>query len=320
MTLRSRLFFPLLLAVFLAACTMSMAQEAPLPTPIPTDYLPTAIALTAQVLASPTAPPAATAAVTASPTMPPGTPTPTAYPIALPSATPTPPPTLGTPGEGYAILQILQPGMDSRVTSPITAQFAVQTGYTDAVRIELVGEDGAVLYRRIIRLDEDQPPHGLLYLNMEIPFEVRATAEVGRLQISAKDEFGRPLAQNAVPLALLSVGNAQVSYRTADHAPILLKDPRPYQHVEGGQVMILGKALPTGASAIEGRLIDFRGKVLAYATAPLSTPAEDGYALFAMSIPYNVNEATRVRLIVQESGLVPPGLAYLVSMPITIAP
>ena len=320
---RSRLLplIAFLTAVVLNGCTLSMAGEAPLPTPIPTDHLPTVIALTAQALASPTPlPPSPTALPpTATPT-PEGTATPTPYPLALPSVTPTPPPPLDTPGKGFAILQILRPGMNSRVTSPMRVQLAFQTRYTDTVRVELLGEDGRLIYRKIIRLGEDQPPHSLLHRNLEIPFELRAEAEIGRLQVSAQDEFGRPLEQNAVFLTLLRTGDRQISYRLADHAPVLFQRPQPYQVIQGGEVVVVGKVLPTDTTMVEARLIDERGKVIAYQTAPLSTPSADGYARFTMTIPYTLANPTRVRLVVQVNATTPPGTAYLGSLPLTLSP
>ncbi len=310
-----------LLTAMLSACTLSMAGEAPLPTPIPTDYLPTVIALTAQALASPTPLPAAATAPPPTPTpTPAGTPTATPYPIDLPTVTPTAPPPLDIPGSDYAILQILYPGMDSRVTSPMRVRLGVQTRYTDAVRLELLGEDGRLIYRQVIHLTEDQPPHGLLYLTAEIPFELRAEAEIGRLQVSAQDEYGRPLMQNAIPLTLLRTGEAQISYRTAERAPILFQSPRPYQVVQGGQLVVVGKALPTDARVVEAKLIGENGKVLAYQTAPLATPSDDGYARFTMTITYAFEAPTRVRLVVQESGATPPGVVYLNSIPLTLSP
>ena len=309
-----------LLAATLSGCTLSVTGDAPMPTPIPTDYLPTVIALTSQALISPTA-------QTTTPPLPPtptptpaGTATPTPYPIVLPTITPTPPPTLEIPGNSYGVLQILYPGMASRVTSPMRVRLGVQTGYTDTIRIELLGEDARVLYRKIIRLSEEQIPHSLIHRNLEIPFELRAEAEIGRLQISASDEFGRPLAQNAIFLTLLRTGESQISYRIAENAPILFQSPHPYQTIRGGELIVVGKALPTGASAVEARLIDERGKVLAYQTAPLSTPSEDGYAPFTITFNYAFKKTKRVRLVVQEDGITPPGVAYLSSIPLTLKP
>ena len=309
-----------LLAAILSGCTLSMAGDAPLPTPIPTNYLPTVIALTSQALASPTPPVTATPLPPTPTATPAVTFTPSPSPIVLPTITPTPPPPLDTPGRGYAVLQILYPGMDSHVTSPLHAQLAFQTRYTDTVRVELLGEDGRLIYRKIIRLGDEQPPHSLIHRNLEIPFELRAEAETGRLQVSAQDEFGRPLAQNAIFLTLLRTGDEQINYRIADHAPILFQSPKPYQIIQGGEIVVIGKALPTGATMVEAKLIDERGKVLAYQTAPLSTPSADGYARFTMTIPYTLDKVTRVRLVVQENGITPPGVAYLDSIPLTLGP
>jgi len=315
----------ILLAALLGACTMSMADDTPLPTPLPTDYLPTAIALTAEALTSPTAP--AAASVPPSPTAPlptatatpAGPPTATPFPITLPTATPTPPPPLSVPGTGYAVAQILYPGMDSRVLSPFRTRIAVQTRHARALHVELVGEDGRVIYRRVIRLDEDQPAHSLLYFYLEIPFEIAGEAEMGRLQVSTWDEYNRCTSQNAITLTLLRTGQAQISYQIADRAPILFKQPQARQVIQGGTLVVVGKALPA-SPMVEAMLVDTNGKVLGYQTAPLSTPAEDGYALFTFSMPYKVTDPTQVLLVVQENGVTPPGVMYLESVPLVLSP
>ncbi len=319
-----RLLWFLLLG--LTACTLPTQAAAPLPTPLPANALPTVIALTARALASPTpaatvAPPTATLSPTASPTppLPPGSPTPTPFPLTLPTITPTPQPPLHTPGTGYGVLQILYPGPDSRLTSPIRLRLAVQTGYTDAVRIELLGEDGRLLYRRLVRLGEDQPPHGLLTFAFEIPFEVRGEAEIARLQVLANDAYGRPLFQNAIPLTLLKEGQQQINYHAADRSPILFQSPAPHQSITGGQIVVVGKALRR-ADAVEALLVNTAGKVVVYQAAPLGTADADGYAPFAFRIPYKVTETTHVRLVVRENATTPPGVLYLNSLPLTLNP
>ncbi len=313
------LLLPLLL-FGLTACTFAASAGTPLPTPLPANAVPTVIALTARALASPTAAAATPlSAASPSPTAPPGAPTATPFPITLPTVTPTPQPTLPLPGTGYGVLQILYPGRDSRVVSPIRLRLAVQTGYTDAVRVELLGEDGRLIYRRLLRLSSNQPPHGLLTFALEIPFEVRGEAETARLQVLANDADGRPLFQNAIRLTLLTEGQPQINYRAADRSPILFQSPQPRQTIQGGQLVVVGKALRR-ADAVEALLIDGRGKVLLYRSAPLGTADADGYAPFTFHIPYKVNEALRVRLVVRENAITPPGVLYLNSLPLTLTP
>ena len=315
-----------LLAALVSGCTFATLGGTPLPTPIPANALPTVIALTAQALASPPPPasataPAATPSPTASPTppLPAGSPTPTPFPLTLPTITPTPQPPLHTLGTGYGVLQILYPGQDSRVISPIRLRLAVQTGYTDAVRVELLGENGRLLYRRLLRLGDDQPPHGLLTFALEIPFEVRGEAEMARLQVLANDAYGRPLFQNAIQLTLLKEGQPQINYHAADRSPIVFQTPLSHQTIAGGQVVVVGKALRR-ADAIEALLVNTAGKVVVYQVAPLGTADADGYAPFAFHIPYKVTETTRVRLVVRENATTPPGVLYLNSLPLTLTP
>ena len=313
-------YLAFLLLLALAACTLRQAEVAPYPTPMPTGYLPTAIALTARALASPTAASTPTTTLPTSTPPPVGTPTATAYPLRWPTLTPTLPPTPEISGSPYAILQILYPGMGSRVTSPLKTIMAVQVDYVDAFRVELLGEDGRLLYRRVFRLsDEERPERGLLSVNLEIPFEIRGEAEMGRLQMVAEDALGRPLFQNAIPLTLLKRGQAQISYRTAERSPILFAHPALFETIKGGHLQVSGQALRV-SDAVEIFAVNNKGKVVLYHTAPLSTAGADGYAAFSADIPYAFTKPVRVRLVVRENGITPPGVMYLNSRMVTLNP
>jgi len=311
----------LMIALALGGCAVSKAS---VPTPLPPQFIPTAVAMTAQALATatpratPSVPaPSPTAAQSPKPTAAGnGTPIPT---VSLPTPTPTPAPTLKTPGAGYAPVQILYPGVNSRVLSPLKTRFAVIGRYTDELHVELIGEDGRMIYRRVMRLEEEQPAHELIFFNLEIPFELQAEAEVGRLQVSAWDDKHRPLFQNAVPLILLKEGQQQINYHPAEKSPIIFAKPLPLQTISGGELEVTGKALPA-ASMVELLLTDSNGKILLYRAVPLGAPDADGYAPFSLSLKYTVKKPFWVRLIARENAKKPEGVIYLNSLDLRLAP
>ncbi len=313
----------LLIVLTLGGCAKG---NTPIPTPLPPHFIPTAVAMTAQALSTPTRQIAPTATAPApSPTAgqfpkPTATKMNTPLPtVALPTATPTPLPASKTPERGYAPVQILYPGANSRVLSPLKTRFAVIGRYTDELHVELIGEDGRLIYRRVMRLGENQPAHALIFFNLEIPFELQAEAEVGRLQISAWDDKHRPLFQNAVPLILLKEGQQQINYHPAEKSPIIFVKPRPLQTISGGELEVEGKALPS-AGVIELLLANPSGKVLLYKTAPLGAPAADGYAPFSITLKYTVKQPLWVRLIARENSKKPEGMIYLNSLELRLAP
>jgi len=313
----------LLIVLTLAGCA---GGRTSVPTPLPPQFIPTAVAMTAQALqtATPQVTPTA-AAPSPSPTIAQspnraatGSSTPIST-VALPTVTPTPAPTDKPSKANYAPVQILYPGANSRVLSPLKTRFAVIGRYTDELHIELIGEDGRLIYRRVMRLGKEQPAHALLFFNLEIPFELQAEAEVGRLQVSAWDEKHRPLFQNAVPLILLKEGQQQIDYHPAEMSPIILLKPKPLQTVSGGVLEVEGKALPA-ASMVELLLADSNGKVLLYRAAPLGAPDADGYAPFSLSLKYTVKKPFWVRLIARENAKKPEGVIYLNSLDLRLAP
>ncbi len=131
----------ILIFIFLTGCNRTGEQP---PTVMPDDYLPTAVALTAASLASPVpVTPTPTASLT--PTI---TPTFTLTPSPTPTATSTP--TQG-PTAPLPSIRILSPGPLSKVISPIELKAYVQPGADNRYQIELLGEDGRLLYREVRR-------------------------------------------------------------------------------------------------------------------------------------------------------------------------
>ncbi len=319
----------------LAAC--QALEPPPLPTPIPTHVLPTVVYWTAVAGGNalvptgepsafvpsplPTAAPVETGGTVPSPTVmvpPQRMAVPTATPLPWPTATPTAPPIPELGYIPYAPLQVFAPGEDSKVRSPIALEFAVQVRRVNRFQIELIGETGRLLYRRVMQTPEEAAEPVLTY-RVKIPYEIRAEAERGRVQLLAFDERGREAFRTSIHVILLRSGWPELLPGDVVLSPIVIQDPRPGHLIQGGQVFVEGLAWPTNGM-IEAALVTSTGKVLSFGTGTVSPPGEDGYGLFSVAVAYEVREATWVRLVVREYDQVPPGVRYLNSVEVLIAP
>jgi hypothetical protein len=300
-------------------------------TPPPPGYIPTAIALTVHAsypLTNTPSPipsqtpiptmmpsPSATSLPESSPTsLPPSeTPTPETSLVGLFATTPLPPDQIP-----YAKLQILQPGPLSKVTSPIAIRLYVQPGHNGRVRLELLGEDGRSLARKLLTASETSSRQ--VYLNTELAFEISAMAETARLQVSIDDAQGRLAFLNSVDVVLLSVGETELNPRNDLREPILIQMPTEHALIQSNKVLVAGQARKINDEPIKIKLITTEGYTMVERLAIL-LPAENGdYGTFAVEVPYQVNAPTWVRLIVQVRGTRPPGAVYLSSLEVLLSP
>lgn len=325
----------LLLVAFLPACT-PVAQE-PLPTSLPDDYLPTAIAQTIQAgmpqlgITATFVPPvtdagdSAASSSPANPAAPSWTPSPTAAVVS--SATPnrwstrTPSPT-PTPAIPDAAIQILSPGPSSRLVSPLYLNTYLKPGLDGRVQIELLGEDGRLLLRKVYRY---LPEVKRTYLTEDLPFEIRQVGEAARLQISTFDTYNRLLAFNSVDLVLLSFGENDPNPAGSLLERVLITEPLPNKLIQGGTLIVAGQVHPFNDLPMLIELTTATGQVVGYRLAGI-TPGEqetssENYVPFRAEVPYTVTEPTWVRLSVRldSDGRI-SGPVYLTTQEILLSP
>ena len=293
---------PLIAALFfLTGCSRA---GTPPPTPFPEGYLPTAVALTAAALPSPTLviiPPTSTA-------------TPTFTPSPSPSPTATFPPT-AAPKAPIPAIHVLSPGPMSKVISPITLKTYVQPGAKGQIQVELLGEDGRLLARDLFRRETILVEGA--YIKMEIPFETRAAAELGRLQISTKDEFGRPLEVYSIHLLLLSVGRYDINRSDTEHPRSIFFFPESEQEFSGGTLPVIGEYQSYNDNSVILELLDEEGKVLGLRVLNLTAGERES---FETSIEYKVKEQVSARLILRQSDDKFNGAVYLHSQIVILNP
>ncbi len=184
--------------------------------------------------------------------------------------------------------------------------------------VELLGEDGRLLARQILVRDEN--PTQVLGLVVNLEYGIPGEAELGRLSISSVDEFGRLKALSSVEVILLATGIPDLNAITDNRARIVIKEPRRDELVQGGVLVVSGLARPEHEMPLIAELIDESGAVVGFrlVNVPAGPPSE--HRPFLVEVPYSVNEATWVRLVLREQGERIPGTINLASQVILVGP
>ena len=295
----------LFLLMLLSSCNR---MSETLPTAMPDDYLPTAVALTAESLASPvsvSSTPTASLAPTITPTF---TLTPSPTPTA--SRTPTPGPLAPLPP-----IRILSPGPMSKIISPVELKAYVQPGADNRYMIELLGEDGRLLFREV-RRHQIYLTEGV-YTNIKIPFETRAAAELGRLQITTVDKFGRLREVHSVHLLLLSVGTNDINIGDGEYARASFHYPESGDEISGGTLAVTGEFQPFNNNPVAFELLDEEDKTIGLRVINMEAGVR---APFETTIPYDVDETTSARLIIRQADEKFEGTVFLHSLTIILNP
>ncbi len=317
------------LLIFLLGCTrLEQAAAVPFltlepspapqtPTLAPAGILPTTTLLP---LNEPTLPPQASptfgvAQITS--TLPPLTPTPTSW---RKTRTPTPTPTITlTPTLDVTTriqLRIVSPGPLSKVVSPIQFVAHIDPNYTGLTRVELIGEDGRELYRKVFKTFSNVGY--FTRVDEKVNFEIKGVAEMARLQISTYDPKGNILAYNSVRLMLFSTGETLLSPSYPAQERIGLRVKREAE-ITGGVLSLEGEINPINDTPLIIELFDEQGRIVGSRLLQLA-PADGTFQVFTTSIPYQVTERTPIRLVIRQSDDRISGLAYLYSLPIYLSP
>jgi len=230
----------------------------------------------------------------------------------FPSATPSP-----TLDPSRILLRIVSPGPMSKVVSPIEFIVHVSPDYAGTTRVELIGEDGTELYRKIFKTFSNIGYY--TRVDEKISFEIKGAAEMARLQISTLDEKGRIKAFNSVRLLLQAVGENEFTPPFAVQDRMLLRYPKVGDEVSGSELPVTGEFQPANNQPLVFELVDINGNVLGSRILQLE-PANGKYQQFTTTIPYQLAKKTPVRLIIRQSDDRIDGLAYLFSIKLQISP
>ncbi len=346
-----RLVFVMLLLGLLTGC--AALNPTDLPVSVPTELIPTFIVETMNArrqtetpanqnaaLETPTSEPqSAAASVTITTTLPAGFATVTASitPTATPTSTPTPtitstPPLTTTPSRvptrtptitptpslPNAAVQIQVPGPGSKIISPLHLTSWVKSGKDGKVRIELLGEDGRLLARKILTYYETGK---YVYLDQDLDFEIPGVAETGRLVLSTYDTLGRLTSMATRDLLLLSVGEDEITPPGDMTEPVIIYEPRLNKLIQGSTLIVQGIARPFNGQFMLIELIAKDGSQVGYRQfAALPDPA-GGYVNFSAEVPFKVDKLTPVLMTIKaySNGRI-SGMIYAISQEIVLSP
>lgn len=274
----------LLLASFLtllSACSQSIES---IPTALPADHLPTAVALTGQAAF-------ATADALTQFVLPTQTSVPTELPIPLITEIPSPTPTFAAGFEDFAQIHFLTPGPASSLISPINLQMEIVSGESEVVQVDLLGEDGRVLYR-----DLDKVTRNLkgIFRRFDLRFEIRAVSEVGYIRVSSKDDYGRIQALNTMPVLLYSVGTAQINPQgNMIYERVMIEGVEEKADFYAGEVSLKGRIWPFNEQPMIVELVLPNGSPISSRILPFNGIDTQS---FETTLPYKVSEPTLARL------------------------
>ena len=318
-----RFFLTLSLLFFLTACvpapstqlpTLERLPDTPNPTVAPSPT-PTIITPTSE-LASPI------------PTLPEASPTtesvsePNSTEMLLPIPTLNLPPTLiataiPKPSDDSGVIQFLGPGPLSKIVSPAKVYGYAVPGYKNLGNLELYGEDGHLLASKLLQL---YTPYKWASFSLEMPFEINAIGELGRLTLSTQDEYGRVTAVNSVHLLLLAEGASIINIPGDLRERCIIIQPAAGQRLSGGILTVTGKMHPFNNLPLTVELVSRDGSVIGTQAVDISTTTNENGNPFRVDIPYRVSIGTWALLSVRQNDDRIGGLMYLYSQEILLNP
>jgi hypothetical protein len=217
-----------------------------------------------------------------------------------------------------ARIQIYRLGELSKVISPADVSLRLTCGDGKVVRIELHGEDGRLLARDV--RNYKKVPWDAARIGMSLDFEISAAAELGRLVISAEDTFGRLIEVNSMNLILLSQGITELNPPSGFQQRIIIQDPLKNTLIQGGKLIISGRARPETSQPLRVMLVAEDGRILGQRLAGVTILVPGDYGTFMAEVPYSVSEVMPALLTVFEEGGTISEISFLTSLKIMLAP
>ena len=278
--MKKKIFLLASFLTLLSACSQSIEST---PTALLPDHLPTAVALTGQAAF-------ATADALTQIVPPTLTSVPTELPIPL-TEIPSPTPTFAAGFVDFAEIHFLTPGPGSSLISPINLQMELVSGESEVVQVDLLGEDGRVLYRDLEKVTRNLKG---IFRRFDLRFEIRAVSEVGYIRVSSKDDFGRIQALNTMPVLLYSVGSAQINPPgNMVYERVMIEGVEEKANFYAGEVGLKGRIWPFNDQPMIVELVLPNGSPISSRILPFTGTETQS---FETTLPYKVNEPTLARL------------------------
>lgn len=231
----------------------------------------------------------------------------------------------GTPTvEGISVPEsgepvILQPGNNARLISPLKVKLISKPGEDGLIRIELIGHDNRLIFRRLLNYADYKDK--TLLIDQEIPFEVRDD-EPARLQVILEDRKGKANFLTSVQLTLLKIKGSETSGESPINPRIKVDMPDPRSSVKGVDLAVKTGFKPVNDTPVVVEVLASDWHTLTSKIVKISIPADQtAFTPINVKLPYKTGSNLPVTIrIRQESNNLITGPVFMWSEKVTLTP
>ncbi len=238
--------------------------------------------------------------------------------------------TVAQTGPALEAIVILQPGVDSAVTSPLTVQGQSRPTFEQNLVVAVFGEDGSVLAKQPTTLDSPAGNPG--NFNIDILFNVdhEQPGRVAVYETSAMD--GGIVHLTSVAVTLDSGTAAEINPPHLGFESIEIQSPVPMAEISGGTILVSGYSdyffesnlglmlCGGGGSGAQNDLCGTDDNILASGNATIDAPDVGLPGPFSGELAYSVSEPTPARIVVFAASPRDGGWLHVSSIPILLSP
>jgi hypothetical protein len=230
---------------------------------------------------------------------------------------PTPDNQIEIPESGEPV--ILQPGNNARLVSPLKLQLITKPGDDGLVRIELIGHDNRLIFRKL--MDYRSYRGQTLLVEQQVKFEIRDD-ESARLQIVLEDVKGRLTFLTSINLTLLGVRGSESGGELPVNPRFRINQPDLSSEITGKNLSLRCDIKPINNSPIIAELIAKDGHTMSSRLIQITLPNDQTtFAALKAELPFDVSSPTQVSFrIRQESNSLIKGTVLLWSSKVILSP
>jgi hypothetical protein len=214
---------------------------------------------------------------------------------------------------------ILAPGNNASLISPLKIQVITKPGEDGLVRIELIGQDNRLIFRKLLNYRSYSGK--TLLIDQVIPFEIRED-ETARLQIVLEDKKGKTTFLNSVSLNLLGLRGRESDGDPAVNPHFRIHQPDITAPIKGKLLTLECDIKPINNTPVNIELVARDGHTMASRLVQITMPNNQlAYVNLIASLPFSVPTPTEVTLrIRQDSNNLIKGTVLLWSSKVTLSP
>lgn len=214
---------------------------------------------------------------------------------------------------------ILQPGNNARLISPLKLKLISHPGEDGLIRIELLGHDNRLIFRRLLNYSDYQ--NKTLLVEQEIPFEVRAD-ETARLQVILEDRKGKATFLTSIQLTLLQIKGSETAGESPVNPRIKMDMPEPASSVKGEELVVKTGIKPVNDTPVVVEVLASDWHTLTSKIVKISIPADQtAFTPINVKLPYRTGSRLPVTIrIRQESNNLITGPVFMWSEKVTLTP